>query len=560
MTENYISPLGLDVVTLEESFALLAPDAEALVERFYEVLFERYPEVKPMFANTSPKKQQTKLLGALKLVVSNVRNPDVLADALTAMGERHQGYGVESEHYTAVATTLIDVMKEFAGDAWNQQIEQAWTHALNTIATVMTDAYAKEDSYVSPLGLDVVTLEDSFALLAPDAEALVERFYEELFLRYPEVKPMFANTSPKKQQTKLLGALKLVVSNVRNPDVLANALTAMGERHQGYGVESEHYTAVATTLIDVMKEFAGDAWNQQIEQAWTHALNTIATVMTDAYITPVRAENTEMSRDDKEELARLKSAVSGAMQAMMMVDRNFIVTYVNEATMVLLHKYEKVFRSVYPGFDPSKIIGVCIDQFHKNPMHQRNMLKDPKNLPFSTTIKVGDLSFLLNVTAMMDCEGEYIGNSLEWSDVTFQLQREEYVARLESAMNGASTNIMICDLDLTITYVNPAVVAMMANRSTQLTKVFPGFDANNLIGQCIDQFHKNPQHQRDLLGNIENLPAKAEIRVAGLDFTVNATAILDQNNLLVGNMVEWCDITEQKDAEPFTCRHGCKKS
>jgi len=35
-------------------------------------------------------------------------------------------------------------MKEIAGDAWTDSIESAWTHALNTIAEVMLDAYSSE--------------------------------------------------------------------------------------------------------------------------------------------------------------------------------------------------------------------------------------------------------------------------------------------------------------------------------------------------------------------------------------------------------------------------------
>ncbi|VAW66389.1 Methyl-accepting chemotaxis protein I (serine chemoreceptor protein), partial [hydrothermal vent metagenome] len=121
--------------------------------------------------------------------------------------------------------------------------------------------------------------------------------------------------------------------------------------------------------------------------------------------------------------------------------------------------------------------------------------------------------------------------------------------RLQSAVDGAQANLMICDKDLVITYANPSVVDMMAKRAEALRKIFPGFDAYNLVGQCIDQFHKNPPHQRQLLGNAANLPAKAEVSVAGLEFTVNATAIVDHQGNMMGNMVEWGDVTEQKDAE-----------
>ena len=138
---NYESPLGLDVETLESSFNLLAPQAETLVARFYEELFKRYPGVAPLFAHTSPAEQQRKLLASLKLVINNIRKPEILASALMDLGKRHQNYGADPEHYTAVANTLIDVMQETAGDAWNNTIETAWRDALKLIADIMIGAY-----------------------------------------------------------------------------------------------------------------------------------------------------------------------------------------------------------------------------------------------------------------------------------------------------------------------------------------------------------------------------------------------------------------------------------
>ena len=105
---------------------------------------------------------------------------------------------------------------------------------------------------------------------------------------------------------------------------------------------------------------------------------------------------------------------------MMMVDRDFIVTYCNESTMALLGKHERAFREVYGSFDASKILGTCIDSFHKDPSHQRRMLENPDNLPYETEIKVGDLQFKLIVSAQKDLQGTYIGNTLEWEDITEQ--------------------------------------------------------------------------------------------------------------------------------------------
>lgn len=254
-------------------------------------------------------------------------------------------------------------------------------------------------------------------------------------------------------------------------------------------------------------------------------------------------------RKKETEVARLQTAVDSAMTAIMMIDRDFVVTYANESTRKLLGGHRDALMSVYPGFDPNDIVGTCIDILHKNPSHQRKLLSDPSNLPHSADIKVGDLTFNINVTAQIDPRGNYIGNTLEWLDVTEQRAKDKEVASLQSAVDGSNSNLMMCDEDLNITYANPAVVAMMKNREAELRAHFPGFSADNLVGQSIDQFHKNPAHQRGLLSNLAALPAKAEIKVAELEFEVNATAIVDKNGAYMGNMVEWKDITEQKDAE-----------
>ncbi len=113
-----------------------------------------------------------------------------------------------------------------------------------------------------------------------------------------------------------------------------------------------------------------------------------------------------------------QNMVDNVSTAVMMVDRDFVVTYVNEATRHLLAKNANEFHKIWPDFDPRAIVGSCIDIFHKNPAHQRRMLADPKNLPHKTEISVGPLKFSLWVTAILDEEGNYTGNALEWGDIT----------------------------------------------------------------------------------------------------------------------------------------------
>ena len=134
------------------------------------------------------------------------------------------------------------------------------------------------------------------------------------------------------------------------------------------------------------------------------------------------------------DLEQIKSNIpDNISSAIMMVDRDFMVTYANKPTLELLRTHADAFRKLFAAFDPEKIVGACIDVFHKNPAHQRKMLSDASRLPFKTEITVGDLKIALNVSASFDRKGNYVGNVLEWQDVTGARLNEGVMAAINRA-------------------------------------------------------------------------------------------------------------------------------
>ena len=156
------------------------------------------------------------------------------------------------------------------------------------------------------------------------------------------------------------------------------------------------------------------------------------------------------------DLDHLLSAVEGSATAMMMIDRDLNVTYANPASMRLFETHAATFRAHFPGFDKDNLVGTCIDMFHKNPAHQRRLLGDPNNLPHSATISIGELEFRLNISAMLNREGHYIGSTLEWADVTELRAQEELNADYAGQIAAISKSqcIVEFDLDGTVTKVN----------------------------------------------------------------------------------------------------------
>jgi methyl-accepting chemotaxis protein len=256
---------------------------------------------------------------------------------------------------------------------------------------------------------------------------------------------------------------------------------------------------------------------------------------------PAGAIATLTAASTDEAAARLQSSIEGSAVAIMMVDRELIITYANPATRELLRKNTVAFRAAYPSFDPNKLIGSCIDVFQKNPEEQRRLLADPRNLPHTAIMQISNLTFEINISAMLDGNGEYIGSTLEWKDVTELRAKSIQVARLTSQIEGSATNIMICDLDRVITYVNPSLIAMLRQYEQRMRKVLSRFNLDRVVGTSSDIFHDELREQAALFTDFDRLPFRMDIVIGDLEFSLNLTALTDDKGKHIGNAIEWQD-------------------
>jgi len=127
--------------------------------------------------------------------------------------------------------------------------------------------------------MNLPALETSFDLVAPHGDALMERFYADLFAAAPAVIPLFAHTDMTRQRQMLLSALVLLRRSLRNLEAIVPTLRELGARHVHYGAKAAHYPVVGTVLIGAMAHVAGDAWTDEYTEAWTQAFELVAQTM-----------------------------------------------------------------------------------------------------------------------------------------------------------------------------------------------------------------------------------------------------------------------------------------
>ncbi|MBU6954272.1 methyl-accepting chemotaxis protein [Hahella sp. HN01] len=118
------------------------------------------------------------------------------------------------------------------------------------------------------------------------------------------------------------------------------------------------------------------------------------------------------------------------------------------------------------------------------------------------------------------------------------------MSRLRQAIEAASVGLMVADEEFKITYMNPAVTQALKNAEPEIRKRLPQFDADKLIGECIDVFHKDPSHQRRLLTQLQK-PHDARLQLGDAFFDLTAGTIRDKQGAIQGFVVQWSDISAQ---------------
>jgi methyl-accepting chemotaxis protein len=138
-------------------------------------------------------------------------------------------------------------------------------------------------------------------------------------------------------------------------------------------------------------------------------------------------------RDVSIEAARAKSSLEGVSANVMVADAEGKIVFMNKTVTAMLRNAEADIRKDLPRFDTSSLIGRSFDEFHKNPVHQRNLLANLTST-YHTQIKIGGRTFNLIANPAVNERGERVGTAVEWADMTQELAVQEEVALLVTAV------------------------------------------------------------------------------------------------------------------------------
>jgi methyl-accepting chemotaxis protein len=354
--------------------------------------------------------------------------------------------------------------------------------------------------------------------------AAIDGLYEGI-LADSELTGFFANTDIdwlKRQQVAFVG------SALGGPERYRGR--SMREAHATLGIRERHFTKVAGHLTAALENLGVD------DKLIAEVIAAVAPLAEDI-VTPGAAARRAGAKSTLNFQAMLENAPTNVLYANA---PSFVIEYANPASIATLRQLE-----AHLPITAEQIFGQNIDIFHKDPAHQRRILSDPKNLPHRAEIKLGPETLDLLVTAVRDAQGRYVGAMVTWEIITEKIRIQNELARIQNMMENAPSNVLFANVrDFKIEYANPASVHTLR----KLEKYLP-IKAEQIVGQVVDIFHKDPAHQRRILSDPTNLPHRAQIALGPESLDLLVTAVNDAQGRYVGAMVTWEVITRRIEIE-----------
>ena len=117
----------------------------------------------------------------------------------------------------------------------------------------------------------------------------------------------------------------------------------------------------------------------------------------------------------------------------------FTISYMNNGSKTLL---KRLASKGLVSCDPDRLLGESVDIFHRDPGRIRELLRNPKNLPYRTQIRLGPETIYLNISAVNDREGQYAGPMLVWNVVTAQEELANEVNSVVQDFLGGSRQLL----------------------------------------------------------------------------------------------------------------------
>ncbi len=391
---------------------------------------------------------------------------------------------------------------------------------------------------------------------APAVEATVAEFYRRVLVD-PELKPFFAKT---KLNWLVKSQVRFFTQALGGPAIYKGK--DMKSAHAQLPIERKHFGQVAQHLSDTLESLGvppplvgqimktvGSLAPQIVntpDSPSSSQMNTLTSRLPVARNGSGRSPKSAASAPvvSHEELADLRGQIAAISKAQAVIEFNLdgtVITANENFLKTLGYTLDEIKGQHHSMFvEPAYRESAEYKQFWRDLGAGKYQAAEYKRIG-----KGGrEVWIQASYNPIFDLNGRPFKVVKFATDVTAAVNQRIINVRYASMMEQAPINVMFADRELNIIYMNPASLKTLKTFEQHLS-----IRADQVLGKNVDLFHKNPAHQRRLLGDPRNLPHRANIAVGPETLDLLASAIYDNDKNYLGTMVTWEKITERLATE-----------
>ena len=130
---------------------------------------------------------------------------------------------------------------------------------------------------------------------------------------------------------------------------------------------------------------------------------------------------------------RLLETIRMASTAILILDNEQKVEFINPSALSLMEAYKKHIRTVYPNLDLDAVVGTSLRSVTAIPDSFLAKLRDKSRKKFEKFVPVGEETFHITIHPILSEDGRDLGSSVEFWYATEYLRGQEHTKQMTEA-------------------------------------------------------------------------------------------------------------------------------
>ncbi len=184
-------------------------------------------------------------------------------------------------------------------------------------------------------------------------------------------------------------------------------------------------------ITDILNRITSGNLDNRIERLYKDEISTLLKVVLGMQST--LKKNIHQIKDEAQKSKKVTVALDSSSTAIMILDQDRSIQYANSSMMKLLETCKK--RS---ALNIDNLIGTSFEQLTAQDAVQVNSLNVEDKTLNAETITVGDITILSKLSDVHDSEENVIGEVIEWTDISSQVNIESEIDEMIKSVNDGN--------------------------------------------------------------------------------------------------------------------------